>query len=143
MNKVMLSAFSDEAGTSLTLQIKALEENKLKYMEIRGIDGKNISELTLDEVREVGNTLKKKGISVSAIGSPIGKINVLDDFTYHLDLFSHILDIADILECKYIRMFSFFIPEGENPDIFRGTVIKRWEAFIEKAKGRGYIWRHC
>ena len=142
MSKVMLSAFSDEAGSSLALQIKALEENNLKYMEIRGVDGKNISELTLDEVREVANLLKEKGISVSAIGSPIGKINVLDDFTEHLELFGHILDIADILECRYIRMFSFFIPEGENPDIFRDTVIKRWKAFIKKSQGRGVTLLH-
>lgn len=142
MKKITLSAFSDEAGSSLEVQLKALSENNLKHMEIRGVDGKNISELTLDEVRGVKERLDKEGVSISAVGSPIGKINILDDFEKHLELFGHILDVAELLESKYIRMFSFFIPEGEDPYRYRDEVMRRWQAFIQKAKGRNIILLH-
>lgn len=142
MKNVLLSAFSDEAGSSLDTQMETLKKNRLSYMEIRGVEERNISDLSLDEVKEVKKRLDQNGIKVSAIGSPIGKISVLDDFEDHLELFGHVLDIAGILQSRYIRMFSFFIPEGEDPGKYREVVIERWKAFIEKAKGRNIILLH-
>ena len=43
MEKLKLSAFADEASAALTEQIKALKENDIPYIEVRGVDGKNIS----------------------------------------------------------------------------------------------------
>ena len=49
------------------------------------------------------------GIKVSSIGSPIGKIGIDDDFTTHLILFKHVMQLAMIFESPYVRLFSFFI----------------------------------
>ena len=48
MDKLKLSAFADEADASLDGQIKALVENEIPYLEVRGVDGNNVSSLTLD-----------------------------------------------------------------------------------------------
>ncbi len=60
-----------------------------------------------------------------------------DDFAPHLELFKHTLEIAGIMESRYIRMFSFFLPEGEDPSIYRDEVMGRWQRFIEAARGIG------
>ena len=48
------------------------------------------------------------GIKASSIGSPIGKIKITDDFAPHFEKYKRIVKTAKMLDCKYIRMFSFF-----------------------------------
>ena len=69
-----------------------------------------ISDHTLDEAREV-KQLDEREFRLSAIGSPIGKILITDDFEPHLEKFRHTLKIAEIMEAKYIRMFSSIFRE--------------------------------
>ena len=45
MIKVKLCAFSDEADPSLEGQIAALKRNNVPYMEMRGVNGKNVTAL--------------------------------------------------------------------------------------------------
>ena len=53
MAKFVLSAFADEAGTTLDEQIAALKRNGISYIEPRNINGKPILTLTDDELIEV------------------------------------------------------------------------------------------
>jgi len=138
----ILSAFADEIDTSLTTQMDILEQHDIKYIEMRGVNGKNLVQHSLDEVKEIKRQLDDRGFKISAIGSPIGKIKITDDFQPHLDLFKHTLEIANMLETQYIRMFSFFMPAGENPDLYRDEVMKRWHEFIKAAEGFGVVLLH-
>ncbi|NSW89783.1 MAG: sugar phosphate isomerase/epimerase [Firmicutes bacterium] len=135
MGKFILSAFADEIDANLTTQMDVLEQHDIKYIEMRGVNGKNLVRHSLDEVKEIKSELDDKGFKISAVGSPIGKIMVTDDFKPHLELFKHTLEIACILETKYIRMFSFYIPKGEDPALYRDEVMRRWEKFIKAAEG--------
>ena len=49
---IRLSAFADEADSSLSGQIEALRRNQVGYIELRGINGTNISLVTEDEAKE-------------------------------------------------------------------------------------------
>ena len=109
---------------------------------MRGVNGKNIVEHSLDEVKDIKKQLDERGFKISAIGSPIGKIGITDDFGPHFDLFKHTLEIANILETEYIRMFSFYIPEGEVPSHYREEVLERWRKFADVAKGTGVMLLH-
>jgi len=142
MSKFILSAFADEIDADLETQMDVLDQHKIKYIEMRGVNGKNLTEHTLDEVREIKKRLDARGFKISAIGSPIGKIKITDDFEPHLELFRHTIKIADILETKYIRMFSFFIPEEDDPGIYREEVMERWKEFIRTAEGTGLTLLH-
>ena len=73
MAEFILSAFADEAGTTLAEQIAALKRNDISYIEPRNINGKPILTLTNDELLEVKAELDKNGIMVNSLGSPIGK----------------------------------------------------------------------
>ena len=83
--KIILCGFADEADPSIDGQIEALKENNISLLEIRGVDGRNISEVTPDEARELRKKFDDNGISVWSLGSPIGKININDDFDKEIE----------------------------------------------------------
>lgn len=142
MNPFILSAFSDEIDEDLEVQVEVLGRHRIRHMEIRNVNGKNVIQYTLEEVRKIKERLVSAGIGVSAVGSPIGKIGIRDDFKPHLELFKHTVETARILDTRFIRMFSFFIPSGENPGIYRDEVMERWNRFVEAASGSGLVLLH-
>ena len=142
MSIFILSAFADEIDTDLKIQMDVLTQHGINFIEMRGVNGKGLVEYSLKEVREIKKELVKRGFKISAIGSPIGKIKITDEFKPHLELFKHTIKIAKILEAKYIRMFSFFMPQGEDPARYRTEVMNRWTEFIKVADGSGVILLH-
>ena len=139
--KFRLAAFADEADGRISEQIKAMTENGIDYLEIRGVDGENISDISKEKAREVRKHLDDAGLSVWSLGSPYGKIGICDDFTAHLDKFKKGLDLADILGAKHIRMFSFYVPSGDEAR-YKEEVFRRLEQFIFAANGSGVILCH-
>ncbi len=142
MSKFILTAFADEIAPDLKTQMEVLEKHGIKHIEMRKVNGKNLVDHSLDEVGELKKQLDASGFKISAIGSPLGKIQITDDFEPHFALFKHTMEIAKILETKYIRMFSFYIPKGENPANFRDEVMNRWSKFIAAASGSGLVLLH-
>ncbi len=137
MEKINIYAFADEASPEIDGQIKAMLRNNLKGLEIRGVDGENISDITLEKAKEVKAKLDANGLITWSIGSPIGKINITDDFAEHLEKFKHTLEIANILGAENIRLFSFYMPEGENVETYKDEVISRMGEFLTVAKNSG------
>lgn len=136
-----LAAFADEAGSSINEQISAMTGNGVEHLEIRGVNGENISDLTNEKAALIRRQLENNGISVWSLGSPYGKIGIGDDYEAHLDKFKHGLELADILGCKHIRLFSFYVPHGDE-EKYRDEVMLRLEKFISAAKGSGVILCH-
>ena len=134
---IKLSAFSDEAGASLCEQIDALHRNGIAMTEPRSIDGKNVSDLTQMEAKEISATLKHEGISLSALGSPMGKVPVSIDFEKYLDSVRHMCEIAAILGTDKIRMFSFYDAHNE-----RTRVIEYLSRMVEVAASYGIALCH-
>ena len=142
MKNFKLCAFADEAGDSLNEQIKAMKDNGIEFLEIRNVDGVNVSDLTQTQAENIKKELEKNGLSVFSIGSPIGKIGIKDDFAPHLEKFKHTLEIAKILGAKAIRLFSFYIPKDENPLEFGDEVLLRLKEFVAVAKDYDIILCH-
>lgn len=136
MSKLRVYAFADEASSDLKGQIAAMQRNGLQGLEIRNVDGENVSDLTKEKARDIRVRMDDAGLEVWSIGSPIGKIDIeKDDFSAHLEKFRHTLEIADILGAENIRMFSFYIPAGRAPEEFRGRVFDQMGVMLEAAKG--------
>ncbi|MCL2839103.1 MAG: sugar phosphate isomerase/epimerase [Oscillospiraceae bacterium] len=142
MNNFILSAFADEIDKDLTVQMDVLDSHKIKHIEMRGVNGRNITEHSLNEVREIKKQLDARGFALSAVGSPIGKIKITDDFLPHLDLFKHTLEIAQIMETKYIRMFSFFVPQNGAITLYKDEVMERLEKLVDASFGSGVTLLH-
>ena len=121
-----LCAFADEASADLRGQIEALKRNNISLLEIRGVDGENIKDISHNKIKEIKKMLDDSGISVWSIGSPVGKNKPNDNFDAQLDTFKRLCEYADILEATRIRMFSFY---SKNED----EVFLRLEAFCKEA----------
>ena len=133
MEHIILSGFSDEIAPELDLQLAAIREWGLSHIELRAADGVNVSDFSTEKVKEVKNKLAGAGVSVSSIGSPIGKIGVEEDFAPHLEKLKRTLEIQKELGAPYLRMFSFYIPQGRAPEDFREEVLDRVGRMAEEA----------
>jgi sugar phosphate isomerase/epimerase len=135
--KFRLAAFADEASQNIDEQIKTMKNNSIELLEIRGVSGTNIADITVSKAKEVRSRLDDAGLSVWSLGSPYGKISLSDDFDKHLDLFKHGIELCDILGTKHIRLFSFYDAEGRFDD-----VADRLSKFTEAVKGTDIILCH-
>ena len=111
MNKLILSAFADEYADDLKAECEALNDFGIEYIELRGVNGKNVSVLTEGEVKEAKKILDDYGIKVSSIGSPLGKIDIKGDLNGHFETAKRVYETANILGAKNVRMFSFYSKE--------------------------------
>ena len=85
--------------------------------------------------------LDDAGLVTWAIGSPIGKIGIEEDFEAHLDRLRHVVDVARALGARNVRMFSFYVPEGRAEE-YRGAVLERLRRMAEACAGSGVTLCH-
>ena len=137
-----LSGFVDEIDDDFAVQCQVAAGLGLRYAEVRSAWGINILDLDDDQLRRVRELLAEHGLQVSSIGSPIGKIGIGDDFEPHLARMRHAVEVAKLLQAPYLRLFSFFIPEDENPDDHRVEVLRRMRALADVAEEGGVIAVH-
>ena len=136
-----ISGFADEIDEMVDVQFTVLNKLNIKYFEVRGVNGKNVAELNDEEVLELKAKMEKYGITASSIGSPIGKIKITDGFEPHIEKLNRVIKTAKMLDCKYIRMFSFF-KDGEWTKEKIDEVIRRLGIMIEIAKKENVILLH-
>lgn len=137
-----ISGFADEIDPDINKQFEHLNKLGIKYFEVRGVNGKNISKLTDSEVESLKDAMKSHNISVSSIGSPIGKVKMSDDLDAHFNKFMRVVEIAKKLNSKYIRIFSFYPPDGENIENYRGKIIENLKKMAKYAEKEGVILLH-
>lgn len=144
MSEFIISGFYDEASGDLSKQIALIKQLGESYMCPRNLNGKNIAAYTAEEfVREVKPVLDASGIKFSSIGSPIGKVGIDDDegFEKQKTQLAELIKIAEIMQCGYIRVFSFFYGKN-NPDSVHDKVVSRFNEFLNIAKGSGVKLMH-
>ena len=137
MAKFILSAFADEITPDFDGQLEALQKLGIPLLELRGVDGRSFTQLTDAEVDAVGEKLRRAGVGLSALGTPIGKIAVTDDFEAHKALLGRIMDIGDRLGCKRLRVFSFYRGEGQSVQAYAEAVYRMLGDLLDAADARG------
>lgn len=137
-----LYAFADETHPEIDLQIRALLRNGLRGLEIRDVDGTNVSSITAEKAREVREKLDAEGLTTWSIGSPIGKSELTEDPAIENERLKRTLETADILGAKRIRIFSFWQRPEKDPADDTEEVIERLRNFAEIAKGSGVLLCH-
>lgn len=131
-----LSAFADEVSQDPKVQMDALGANGVKYIELRAAYGTNVLKLSQDQCDELKKRYFDRGFSVSCVASPIGKVRLDEDRNRHFDEFKHAVDLAEFFDCRYIRIFSFYPPEGEAIVKYRGQVIDRINEKVDYVSNR-------
>jgi hypothetical protein len=110
---VSLCAFADEADPNLAGQIRALQENGIGLIELRGVNGTNVAALTAEQAKEIRRELDAGGVKVWALGSPAGKSKITQDFAVEEEQFKRLLETADLTGAACIRLFSFYGTDGK------------------------------
>lgn len=129
-----LCAFADEASNDLQGQIEALCRNNIKLLEIRGVDGENIKDISHAKIEKIKAELDGNGLKVWSLGSPMGKNDPENDFDGQLKDFEHLMESAQILGCTRIRLFSFYTRDEK-------LALDRLEKFL-KATPSGIVLCH-
>ena len=128
-----LSGFSDEISDDFAEQCALVAELGLTHLELRSAWGTNVLDLDADQLAAASALLAEHRLAVSSIGSPIGKIGIDDDFGPHLERARHAVEVAHHFGAPYVRIFSFFVPAGVDPDSVRDRVLERMRALAEVA----------
>lgn len=142
MSKPILSAFADEYKTDFDGQLEGLSKFGINYMELRFVNGRNVAVLTPDEVKTLKRKLAEKNIRVSAIGSPLGKINTAGDIDAEMAKAERVFKTANELEAKNVRMFSFYLDESKTREQNKSIVYSSLERMIKLASKYGVTLCH-
>jgi 3-dehydroshikimate dehydratase len=140
---IRLSAFGDEISADLDEQIAVLHKENIHFLELRGAWNTNVLDFSDQQVQRIAQTLSAQNISVSAIGSPIGKVPINSSFAHHLERFERAIELAHLFQTRYIRMFSFYPPtvaqhkaeytESSDPSQWREEVLSRLRDLAARA----------
>ena len=144
-DKIVISGFADEIDPKLDEQLKVVTGLGMNHISLRAADGKGIADYTVEEAKEsLLPRLQAAGVKVSSLGSPIGKVGIEDEegFEKQLAQLDTLCQICQVLDCRYIRMFSFFIPEGKNPDDYHDQVLEKLKKFAAVAEKYNVVLIH-
>lgn len=120
-----ISAFADEIGPDFELQLDVLASNDVGNIELRGAWDRGVLSLSGQEIANIRRMARSAGIGFSAIGSPIGKSAVDGPFAVELENLRWSIDVAETLSAPFVRVFSYYVPFGEDASAYRLEVIDR------------------
>lgn len=145
MEKIIISGFSDEISPDFNKQLEVVRELGMNHISLRSADGKGIADYTAEEFAEkLLPRLDEAQVRISSMGSPIGKIPVdsEEDFEKQKTQLEEICRMCEMSGCRYIRIFSFYIPKDKNPDDYKDIVIKKMKEFEAIARKHEVILLH-
>jgi sugar phosphate isomerase/epimerase len=134
---IRISAFADEISQVPQEQLDVLSRHGIRSIEFRAIHGTNVLDLSDAQHAEFRAMLAARGFGLSAIGSPIGKIRITEPFDEHLQRFERAMDLAELYQSPRIRVFTFYIPPGDDPAAHREAVLSRMSELAARAALRG------
>ena len=154
MPSIILTGFADESAFSKKAneQLAALAAIGLTHYSVRFVDLgngiKNVMALDGDEIQTLQDLNEEYGFKISSIGSPIGKVKLLDvdDGTgnsykpfgkYLAEDVATACDRAEAFNCKLLRGFSFYHPKGTKPEEHLPQVIDQLGQIAEACDARG------
>ncbi len=141
MTNFILSAFGDEIADDLDTQLLVLKSLRIPNLELRGVWGRNVLDLSDGEARAVRETCDVNGIAVRCIGSPVGKSSIEEPEMVELDNLRRIFAIAELVGARMVRLFSYYPPQGVRSaeyDSYLDEAARRLRALASLAEEEGF-----
>lgn len=138
----VLSGFGDEIDDDPAIQIAVLQSLGANHIEVRSAWGTNIVDLDADQLRALKELLAEKEMKVSAIASPIGKVDVSLPVEHEVERLRRAINAAKVLGSRYIRIFSFYYADGVPVESIREAVMERMAALAAEAEQAGVVLLH-
>jgi sugar phosphate isomerase/epimerase len=109
---------TDEIDDHLPRALLVARELGMTHVELNSISGKNVTDLSLEDVTRAQSLLVEQGWRVSAVSTPAFKAVLLDDvprgglqrhpeFQKHLEICEQGLQLARFFDAPFVRIFSF------------------------------------
>lgn len=155
---VFLSAFADEAANTKTAveQLSVIAALGLRHYSPRFVDVsglgkvKHVTELEPDELARLKSLHEQYGVSVTSIGSRLGKIKLLDvedgshnkyvtDQQYRDTDVAMTIRAARALDARLIRGFSFYHPKGQDPAKYVEQAADRLRPIVAACASAGLV----
>ena len=140
-NKI-ITGFADEIDQDLKVQVESIKKLGISHIEMRGVDGNNLIYHSKEKVAEIKKYLDDNGISLSALGTPLGKIAITDDYEAHFEEFKRAIEVAHMMDAPNLRMFSFYMPKDSNPSDYESAVFERIGRFADYASANDALLLH-
>jgi sugar phosphate isomerase/epimerase len=137
-----LSGFGDEIDADPVVQLSVLRALGAGFIEVRSAWGTNVVELTDDQLARLARLISERGMGVSAVASPLGKVDYLSPFDAELHRLSRAIAAAHAFGARCIRIFSFYRPAGVTPVAIRDEVLRRLSTMASVAADNDLVLLH-
>jgi sugar phosphate isomerase/epimerase len=137
-----LSGFGDEIDPDPAVQVAVLSALGASHIEVRSAWRTNVVDLDDVQVERLRATLTGAGFRVSAVASPIGKVDVSLDAEHEVRRLRRVIRVARALGTTGIRIFSFFRADGLTPADIRDDVLVRMRLLADEAEREGVVLLH-
>jgi sugar phosphate isomerase/epimerase len=137
-----LSGFGDEIDTDPRVQVAVLKALGASHIEVRSAWGVNVVDLDDDQLDSLGEMLRTQRMGVSAIASPIGKVDVSLEPDHEVQRLRRVIRVAHALGSSNIRIFSFYRGEGIPAENVRDDVLVRMGLLAAEAAKEGITLLH-
>ncbi|MFC4948036.1 sugar phosphate isomerase/epimerase family protein [Pseudonocardia sp. GCM10023141] len=138
----LLSGFADEIDPDPLVQLAVLEALGIAHIEVRSAWDVNVVELAPEQVATLAELFRARGVGVSAVASPIGKVASDVDPDSEVARLRRVIAAAHAFEARYVRIFSFYPPAGSGADAVRDDVLHRMAALAKVAEQENVILLH-
>jgi sugar phosphate isomerase/epimerase len=137
-----LSGFGDEIDPDPAIQLAVLAALGARHLELRSAWDTNVVDLTGEQLDRLAELLGARNMAVSAIASPVGKVSVVEEPEGELARLGRAVAAAHRLGSRYIRIFSFYRPDGVAAADVRDAVLRRMRALADLAEREGVVLVH-
>jgi len=140
------SGIADEAGKSIEVQIRAHKELGWNDIELRNVDGVNLTDVSDEKFEDVYARVTEAGLNVSCFASQLCNWSrpITTDFQVDIDELRRAVPRMQKFNTRYIRIMSYpNAPENPWPDAaWRDEVVRRLRELAKMAEDGGVVLAH-
>lgn len=149
-----IGIISDEISQDFGHALKVIKELGAGYIELRSMWGKNLMDLSPNELKRVEELIEKKNLKVSAIASPFLKCHLRErkeketagdtylpqekSYTEHLKILEHSFELAKMFGTNIVRTFSFWRKGNLTEEVLE-EIVQRFKTPIRRAEEENVI----
>ncbi|MBS1706155.1 MAG: sugar phosphate isomerase/epimerase [Armatimonadetes bacterium] len=131
-----ITIFADECSAVYAEQVDFVRKNHLDGIDLRTVNGRNVVDVTAEDIDEI----RRSGVHIQCIGSPVNKVNVVDrGHASEIDKLVRSIDLACAVDCSRIRIFTPEVPPEMDREEAWAIVMEWMQPMVDLAKERSLI----
>lgn len=148
------SIFTDEITPDFERALDIALEYGFKHVEVRGLYGQNISELSPENLKRAQGALSARGMRVASIAGPVFKcflypeaaktagdthnVDPDQELAEHLRRLDHSIEMAHAFGTRVVRTFAFWRQREPDEQVYR-DIVEQMAPALEKARAADVV----